>query len=277
MPHYTNQGGRPSGAIREDDWKLIEHYEDGRLELFHLKDDPGEKNDRSATEAGRVAAMRGKLEAWRRDIHAEMPRPNPAFQPAWWNACYADHDVSRLEAGPTAVETAAPLLAWREAMNQVRVIKQPAPGTPVPEPSPLAQPPAIGLVQLEPKDAILHATKLRYEPQPHKDTLGFWVDPNDWAEWECEIPQSGAYSVEILQGCSKGGSLVQIQAGHASLSFTVEDTGHFQRFVPRKVGVLQLPAGKTRVAIKPLEKKGGAIMDVRRLSLVRVAQPATPQ
>jgi hypothetical protein len=70
---------------------------------------------------------------------------------------------------------------------------------------------------------------------------------------------------------------VQVQAGHASLSFTVEDTGHFQRFVPRKVGVLQLPAGKTRVAIKPLEKKGGAIMDVRRLSLVRVAQPATPQ
>jgi hypothetical protein len=62
---------------------------------------------------------------------------------------------------------------------------------------------------------------------------------------------------------------VEVRVGGASLTFTVEDTGHFQRFVPRKVGVLELPAGKTRVALKPVEKKGGAIMDVRRLSLVR--------
>jgi arylsulfatase A len=269
MPNYTNQGGRPSGAVREEDWKLIEHYEDGRLELFNLREDPSEKNDRSAAEPARVAAMRGRLETWRREIHAEMPRPNPVFQPELWRACYAKQDVSRTEASQTAVETAAPLLEWREAMDKIRHIKQPAPGTPVPEPSPVSQPPAMGLVQLEPKDAILSATKLRYEPQPHKDTLGFWVEPADWAEWECEVPQSGAYAVEILQGCSKGGSLVEVRVGGASLTFTVEDTGHFQRFVPRKVGVLELPAGKTRVALKPVEKKGGAIMDVRRLSLVR--------
>lgn len=28
-PHYSNQGGIPSGAIRVGDWKLIERYEDG--------------------------------------------------------------------------------------------------------------------------------------------------------------------------------------------------------------------------------------------------------
>ncbi len=37
FPHYTNQGGRPAGAVREGDWKLIEHYEDGRVELFNLQ------------------------------------------------------------------------------------------------------------------------------------------------------------------------------------------------------------------------------------------------
>ena len=42
FPHYTNQGGRPGGAVREGDWKLIEHYEDGRVELFNLADDAGE-------------------------------------------------------------------------------------------------------------------------------------------------------------------------------------------------------------------------------------------
>src|SRR5207247_472637 len=34
FPNYTNQGGRPAGAIREGDWKLVEHFEDGGTELF---------------------------------------------------------------------------------------------------------------------------------------------------------------------------------------------------------------------------------------------------
>src|SRR5439155_15890327 len=29
FPHYTNQGGRPGGALRDGDFKLIENYEDG--------------------------------------------------------------------------------------------------------------------------------------------------------------------------------------------------------------------------------------------------------
>ncbi|HID21752.1 MAG TPA: sulfatase, partial [Planctomycetaceae bacterium] len=40
-PHYGNQGGFPGGAVRIGDWKLIERYEDGRVHLFHLKDDIG--------------------------------------------------------------------------------------------------------------------------------------------------------------------------------------------------------------------------------------------
>jgi arylsulfatase A-like enzyme len=48
-PHYANQGGRPAAAILAGDGqvsgseKLIEHFEDGRLELFDLASDPGER------------------------------------------------------------------------------------------------------------------------------------------------------------------------------------------------------------------------------------------
>jgi arylsulfatase A-like enzyme len=42
-PHYSNQGGPPGGAIRLGDYKLIEHFEDRRVELYNLKDDPGEQ------------------------------------------------------------------------------------------------------------------------------------------------------------------------------------------------------------------------------------------
>ena len=48
FPHYTNQGSQPAGAIRKGDWKLIENYEDGRLEALQSADDAGEKNDLAA-------------------------------------------------------------------------------------------------------------------------------------------------------------------------------------------------------------------------------------
>ena len=261
MPNYTNQGGRPSGAVREGDWKLIEHYEDGRLELFNLKADPSELNDVAASDAPRVAMLRGKLESWRRGVKASMPKPNPAFQPKLWSACYEAFDASRVEVRPTALEMARSMEVWRESMDGAN-------------PKRLAQavgvPGAAGLVQLNARDALVVGEKLRYEEPPQKDTLGFWVNPTDYAEWDCTVPQAGRYAVEVLQGCVKGGSLVDVHIGEQTVRFTVEDTGHFQRFVSRRIGVLELPAGKTVVSVKPFEKKGGAVMDLRRLTLVRV-------
>src|SRR5262249_45669269 len=42
-PHYHPGGATPYSAIRQGDWKLIEFYEDSRVELYNLKDDIGEK------------------------------------------------------------------------------------------------------------------------------------------------------------------------------------------------------------------------------------------
>ncbi len=261
MPNYTNQGGRPSGAVLEGDWKLIEHYEDGRLELFNIKSDISEKADVSGENAPRVAALRGKLEAWRRSVNASSNKANPAFAPALWDACYGTTDPSRIEVRTTAKEMAAALEPWRNAMDGVKAYNG------------KDAPPALaesGFVLLEARNAEIHGEKLRYEQAAIKDTLGYWTDPRDFVQWDCEIPQAGRYAVEVLQGCAKGGSLVDVVVGEASARFTVEDTGHFQRFVPRRVGVLDLPAGKTTLAVKPFEKKGAAVMDLRRVSLTRV-------
>jgi arylsulfatase A-like enzyme len=81
-PHYSNQGGVPGGAIREGRWKLIEFYEDGRLELFDLQSDPGETKNLAVRERERAARLRAKLDAWRKGNGAVMPTVNPAFDPA---------------------------------------------------------------------------------------------------------------------------------------------------------------------------------------------------
>lgn len=76
-PHYSNQGGPPCGAIRDGDWKLIEWYEDGQLELYNIKADPGEKENLVTGEPARVKALHERLAAWRKDVGALMPTPDP--------------------------------------------------------------------------------------------------------------------------------------------------------------------------------------------------------
>ena len=119
FPHYTNQGGRPAGAVREGDWKLIEHYEDGRIELFDLAHDPGEMHDLSKDEPGRVANLKAKLAAWRKSVGAQECSPNPDFDPALHKQLYLDTDVSRLKPAATAADMTRQFAAWRKGMDSV--------------------------------------------------------------------------------------------------------------------------------------------------------------
>lgn len=119
FPHYTNQGGRPGGVARVGDWKLIENYEDGNVELYNLRQDSGEANDLAAREPGRAAALKQKLAAWRRSVGAQMNTPNPDFDPARHKRLYIDTDVSRLTPSRTAAEMTRSLAAWRQAMDSV--------------------------------------------------------------------------------------------------------------------------------------------------------------
>mgnify|MGYP001564819222 CR=1 FL=1 len=80
-PHYSPQGGRPGGVVRLGDYKLIEWFEDMRMELFDVKKDLSEKNDLVATMPNKVKELRDMLHAWRASVDAQMPTPNP--DPAW--------------------------------------------------------------------------------------------------------------------------------------------------------------------------------------------------
>jgi len=77
FPHYHGSGNRPSGAVRMADMKLIEWFEDDRAELYDLASDPGETNDLSAAMPEVVADLRERLRAWRQEVGAGMPSPNP--------------------------------------------------------------------------------------------------------------------------------------------------------------------------------------------------------
>ena len=76
-PHYSNQGGRPGGAVRVGRWKLLESFEDNRVELYDLAADPGEDHDLAKEQSQRAREMQKMLADWRRSVDAQMPTLNP--------------------------------------------------------------------------------------------------------------------------------------------------------------------------------------------------------
>ncbi|MCF8226253.1 MAG: sulfatase [Bacteroidales bacterium] len=82
FPHYSNHGMQsPGGAIRYGDYKLIEYYENGTLQLFNLKDDIGEQNDLAELKPEKARELSSMLHKWLKDVNAQMMPPNPDYSP----------------------------------------------------------------------------------------------------------------------------------------------------------------------------------------------------
>ena len=142
---------------------------------------------------------------------------------------------------------------------------------PTPNPKYLPCPQAKnGDIPMLGKYADVHGTMLRFEPLPHKNTLGYWVKKEDYATWEFTVTTPGTFTVEVVQGCGKGsgGAEVEVSVGDSKCTFTVEDTGGFQMFKTRDVGKLTITkAGRHTLTVKPLTKPGLAVMDLQKITL----------
>jgi arylsulfatase A len=80
FPHYSNHGMQsPGGAIRYGDYKLLEYYENGTIQLFNLAEDIGEQNDLSESEPAKAQELREMLHKWRESINAQMMPSNPEY------------------------------------------------------------------------------------------------------------------------------------------------------------------------------------------------------
>ena len=141
---------------------------------------------------------------------------------------------------------------------------------PAPEGKPVVQA-EDGTVEMDSSAATVHSTLLQYERKPQKLCLGYWAKPEEWASFTFAIKSPGKFKVELTQGCGKGhgGSEVDVIVGGKTLEFTVDDTGGFQNWKVRELGEVSFEkAGEHRLEIRPKNKKGVAVMDVRRVRLV---------
>jgi len=72
-PHYHGSNSRPSAAVRAGDYKLIEWYETGQVELYNLKEDIGERNDLAAKMPQKAAQLKKMLHEWLTETGATVP------------------------------------------------------------------------------------------------------------------------------------------------------------------------------------------------------------
>jgi arylsulfatase A-like enzyme len=126
FPHYTNQGSRPSGAMRDGDWMLVEYYDEEKAELYNLSSDQSESRDLAMGNAERVAQMRAALAAWRKSVSAQENRPNPNFNPEKYRELYVNVDASRFKPDQADKAQWETMWRWRKAMDTVQTLNQKA-------------------------------------------------------------------------------------------------------------------------------------------------------
>lgn len=80
FPGYLGAGKNqwrttPVGTMIAGDWKLMEFFEDGRLELYNLREDIGETKNLAAAMPEKTNELHEKMQAWRKAVGAKMPTP----------------------------------------------------------------------------------------------------------------------------------------------------------------------------------------------------------
>lgn len=118
FPHYNNQGGRPGGAMRDGEWKLVEYYDaPDAPELYQLSNDIGEQTNLARLHPNRVRTMRSALAGWRAAVGAQSNTPNPNFDPLRYREIYTDIDISRFDPARADAAVWTAVQTWRSRMN----------------------------------------------------------------------------------------------------------------------------------------------------------------
>lgn len=125
-----------------------------------------------------------------------------------------------------------------------------------------------GRLLLSARDATIHGTRLRYEPE--KSTLGYWFNADDWASWRIEIVRPGKFFVDLTQSCGTddAGSHYTVEVEDQKLKDKVQDTGSFRFFRLRRIGTLEFTKpGAYTISVHALDKPNRAVMDLRAIAL----------
>lgn len=123
-----------------------------------------------------------------------------------------------------------------------------------------------GSIKLRAVDAICHGHHIRYEPGEKRDTIGFWLDPNEWVEWKFNVTQPGRFTISAETAAVGSGSF-QVISEDQKIDATAPTTGDYGRFTTIELGQIDIAgAGKAALAVKAV-RDGWKPFNLKSISL----------
>jgi hypothetical protein len=136
-------------------------------------------------------------------------------------------------------------------------------------PPPVLKAEADGRFILKAGQAVIHGDTAQYEQGGGKDNIGFWTNVRDWVSWDFTLDKAGEFEVELTYAADQGsgGAEFTVGGGAAPLSGKVKETGGWTTWSTDKLGVVELPAGKVTLSVKPKSKPGLGVMNLKSVVL----------
>lgn len=143
------------------------------------------------------------------------------------------------------------------------------PAKPTPT-EPVTSSPIPEVIILHAKNAETHGSKITYEVGGKKDNIGNWVDAAAWVRWDVKFVAPGMYDVEVQFGCepNSAGSSYRVVVGEQEVTGKIISTGSWDEYERQSLGEIRIErTGKTSLEVRPIEKKGMAVMNLRSITL----------
>jgi alpha-L-fucosidase len=130
---------------------------------------------------------------------------------------------------------------------------------------PLLAQAADGTLKLLAAEAVCHGEKVKYESGSGRDNIGFWLDPAEWVEWQFQVTQPGKFTL-AAEIAAQGSGTFEVVVGQQKLRATAPKTGDYGKFQRVELGTLEIAAGKTALAVRPV-KQGWQPMNLKSITL----------
>jgi len=131
------------------------------------------------------------------------------------------------------------------------------------------------VIVLHARDAKTHGRRIKYESGGKKDNIGVWTDAAAWVRWDLDFAAPGTYDVEIEFGCERrsAGSTYRVVVGDQEVTGEVTATGSWDKYERRSLGEIRIEqAGKASLEVRAIMMKGGAVMNLRSITLRPVGE-----
>jgi alpha-L-fucosidase len=127
-----------------------------------------------------------------------------------------------------------------------------------------------GSVVLPAGEARLHGGDIKYETGDQRECIGFWTNPDDWADWEFKVSRTGRFEVTAETAGLEKASL-EVSVGELRTKGATAATGDYGKFKVTKLGTIEITSpGRTTLAVRPV-KDGWQPLNLKAVRLKPVA------